>query len=206
MFKVRLGALATAGMIVGMWATPAAAHNREVERVRDKDAILVVTDCPAQGPAGLKCLAFSIVAARHRERSDGSVTRDASLRVEKFRVTLTETSFRSRSVAVWVNDSVQLNVADDLSTATGHGKVNHGTIDVAFALTANAPVDVTRTRDVQRFDDCRIIERQRSQSRTADGGAIINGKTYGTAVATAVGFISTIDVSGSTTISRGDCP
>jgi hypothetical protein len=50
------------------------------------------------------------------------------------------------------------------------------------------------------------VERQRSQSRTADGGAITNGKTYGTAVAAAVGFIVTIDVSGSTTISRGDCP
>ena len=72
-------------------------------------------------------------------------------------------------------------------------------------IVANAPADSTRSRVVQKFDDCKIIDRQSFASRTADGLATIDDITYPTVLADS-GFVSTIDVSGQTTITRGACP
>jgi hypothetical protein len=55
--------------------------------------------------------------------------------------------------------SVTLNVADNLSTASGRGVIpkSGDDIDVFFSLVANAPPDSSRSRVVQKFDDCKVI-------------------------------------------------
>jgi hypothetical protein len=139
--------------------------------------------------------------------SDGTVSKSAFLQLDKYRVRFTTTGFTFKLVRSFQSPSVTLNVADNLSTASGSGVIpkSGDDIDVSFSLVANAPADSTRSRVVQKFDDCKVIDRQSFASRTADGSATIDGTTYPT-VLPASGFFSTIDVSGQTTITRGACP
>jgi hypothetical protein len=113
----------------------------------------------------------------------------------------------TRTRAKRASDSVRLNVADDLSSASGHGVVpkRGDDLDVSFSVVANAPPISTPSRTVRKFDDCKVIDRMNFVSRTSDGSATIDDKVYPTVLPSS-GFVSTIEVTGQTTITRGDCP
>ena len=206
MIKARAAALGLALVSVGLLTTPASAA-QTVTKIRGKDANLVVSDCVPGSPAGTTCIAWNVIASQSRVLSDGTVSKTSFLQLDKFRVKFTTTGFTFKLVKSFQSSSVTLNVADDLSSASGRGVVAKAgdDIDVAFSLVANAPADSTRSRTVQRFDDCKFIDRQHFASRTADGSATIDDKTYPTVLPSS-GFVSTIDVTGQTTITRGDCP
>ena len=206
MWKARVGALGIAAVSVGLLATPASAA-QTVTKIRGKDANLVVSNCVPASPAGTTCTSWNVIASQARFLSDGTVSKSAFLQLDKYRVKFTTTGFTFKLVKSFQSPSVTLNVADNLSTASGSGVIpkSGDDIDVSFSLVANAPADSTRSRVVQKFDDCKFIDRQSFASRTADGSATIDGTTYPT-VLPASGFFSTIDVSGQTTITRGACP
>ena len=205
----RLSALGSAVVSVGLLATPASAAKTSTT-IRGKDAHLVVTDCPASGPAGTKCLAWDLFAGQQRVKTDGTVTKTASVILVKIRVTLTSTApgFKTKTVATYSTDAVQLNVGDDLASASGRAVIplRGDDLDVSFALAANAPAVPSQSRSVLPGDDCRVVFRFNGSSRTADGTATIEGKTYSTVGATAVGFPSTIDQTAQTIITKGQCP
>jgi hypothetical protein len=206
MWKARMAALGFAAVSIGLLATPASAA-QTVTKFRGKDANLVVSNCIPGSPAGTTCTAFNVFASQSRLLSDGSVTKSPFLGLDKFRVRFTNTGFTFKLVKSYQSTTVSLNVADNLSSASGSGVIRKtgDDIDVSFSLVANAPADSTRSRVVEKFDDCKIIDRQNFASRTADGSATIDGTTYPTVLPDS-GFFSTIDVSGQTTITRGDCP
>ena len=199
-------AVGLAAVSIGLLATPASAA-QTVTKIRGKDANLVVSNCTLGSPAGTTCTSWNVIASQSRVLSDGTVSKSAFLQLDKYRVKFTTTGFTFKLVRSFQSPSVTLNVADDLSTASGRGVIQKSgdDIDVSFSLVANAPADSTRSRVVQKFDDCKVIDRQSFASRTADGSATIDGTTYPT-VLPASGFFSTIDVSGQTTITRGACP
>ena len=194
MSKLRWGALGVAVLSVGLLATPASAA-KVVTKFRDKGATAVVTDCPASGPAGTKCIAFVAYASKARFKEDGTVTAFASLGLDKYRVTLTDTGFTTRFVFGGFVDNVQLSVADDLSSASASGVVpieqcnargRNCTVTnypVSFSLNANAPEDFFRDRSIQKMGDCKILTRFNVRSRTADGTATVRGVTYPTTAA-----------------------
>ena len=122
MSKLRWGALGVAVLSVGLLATPASAA-KVVTKFRDKGATAIVTDCPASGPAGTKCIAFVAYASKARFKEDGTVTAFASLGLDKYRVTLTSTGFTTKFLFGGFVDNVQLSVADDLSSASASGVV-----------------------------------------------------------------------------------
>ena len=206
MWKARVGALGFAAVSIGLLATPASAA-QTVTKIKGKDANLVVSNCTLGSPAGTTCTSWNVIASQSRVLSDGTVSKSAFLQLDKYRVKFTTTGFTFKLVRSFQSPSVTLNVADNLSTASGSGVIQKSgdDIDVSFSLVANAPADSTRSRVVQKFDDCKVIDRQSFASRTADGSATIDGTTYPT-VLPASGFFSTIDVSGQTTITRGACP
>ena len=194
MSKLRWGALGVAVLSVGLLATPASAA-KVVTKFRDKGATAIVTDCPASGPAGTKCIAFVAYASKARFKEDGTVTAFASLGLDKYRVTLTSTGFTSKFLFGGFVDNVQLSVADDLSSASASGVVpieqcnNRGrnctitNYPVSFSLNANAPEDFFRDRSIQKMGDCTILTRFNARSRTADGTATVRGVTYPTTAA-----------------------
>lgn len=206
MWKARAAALGFAVVSVGLLATPASAA-QTVTKIRGKDANLVVSNCAPASPAGTTCIAWNVLASQSRVLSDGTVSKSAFLQLDKYRVKFTTTGFTFKLVRSFQSPSVTLNVADNLSTASGSGVIARSgdDIDVAFSLVANAPADSSRSRVVQKFDDCKFIDRQNFASRTADGSATIDGTTYPTVLPDS-GFVSTIDTSGQTTITRGTCP
>jgi hypothetical protein len=206
MWKVRVAALGCAAVSIGLLATPASAA-QTVTKFRGKDANLVVSNCTLGSPAGTTCTAWNVFASQSRLLSDGTVTKSPFLGLDKYRVRFTNSGFTFRLVKSYQSTTVSLNVADNLSTASGSGVIKRSgdDIDVSFSLVANAPADTTHSRVVQKFDDCKIIDRQSFASRTADGSATIDDITYPTVLPDS-GFVSTIDVSGQTTITRGDCP
>src|SRR5262245_62080674 len=156
MMKARLAVLGLAVTGVALLATPASAA-KTVFKATGKDINLVVTDCPASGPAGTTCLSWTVFAAQQRVLSDGTVTKSAFLQLDKYRIRLTSTGFTFKLVQSYTSDSVALDVEDALASASGAGTVPTATgkIDVKFALVANSPADSTRARIVQKFDDCR---------------------------------------------------
>lgn len=206
MWKARMGALGLAAVSVGLLATPASAAET-VTKFRGKDANLVVSNCTLGSPAGTTCTAWNVIASQTRLLSDGTVSKSAFLQLDKYRVRFTTNGFTFKLVRSFQSPAVTLNVADNLSTASGSGVVRKSgdDIEVSFSLVANAPPDSTRSRVVQKFDDCKIIDRQNFASRTADGSATIDDTTYPTVLPDS-GFVSTIDMSGQTTITRGSCP
>ena len=206
MWKARAAALGIAAVSIGMLATPASAA-QTVAKFRGKDANLVVSNCTPGSPAGTTCTAWNVFASQSRVLSDGTVTKSPFLGLDKFRVRFTTTGFTFKLVKSYQSTSVTLNVADNLSSASGRGVIakSGDDIDVSFSLVANAPPDSTHSRVVEKFDDCKIIDRQNFASRTADGSATIDGTTYPTVLPDS-GFVSTIDTSGQTTITRGACP
>jgi len=206
MWKARMGALGLAAVSVALLATPASAAETVI-KFRGKDANLVVSNCTPGSPAGTTCTAWNVIASQTRLLSDGTVSKSAFLQLDKYRVRFTTNGFTFKLLRSFQSPSVTLNVADNLSTASGSGVVRKSgdDIEVSFSLVANAPPDSTRSRVVQKFDDCKIIDRQNFASRTADGSATIDDTTYPTVLPDS-GFVSTIDMSGQTTISRGACP
>jgi hypothetical protein len=201
-----MAGLGFAALSIGLLAAPASAAET-VTRFRGKDANLVVSNCTLGSPAGTTCTAWNVIASQSRLLSDGTVSKSPFLQLDKFRVRFTTSGFTFKLVRSFQSTSVTLNVADNLSSASGSGVIRKtgDDIDVSFSLVANAPADSTRSRVVEKFDDCKIIDRQNFASRTADGSATIDGTTYPTVLPES-GFFSTIDVSAQTTITRGDCP
>ena len=201
-----MAALGFAALSIGLLAAPASAA-QTVTKFRGKDANLVVSNCTLGSPAGTTCTAWNVIASQSRLLSDGTVSKSPFLQLDKFRVRFTTNGFTFKLIKSFQSTSVTLNVADNLSSASGSGVVRKtgDDIDVSFSLVANAPADSTRSRVVEKFDDCKIIDRQNFASRTADGSATIDDTTYPTVLPES-GFFSTIDVSAQTTITRGDCP
>jgi hypothetical protein len=133
------------------------------------------------------------VASQVRIREDGTVTKLPSLSLEKFRVTIVPGGFETVFVFGGFTDVVKLQVADDLSHAKASGTVPIEQCDrtgchvtnfpVSFEPKANAPADFSRGRVVQKFGNCKIIDRFNFRSRTAAGSATVRGKSYPTSPA-----------------------
>ena len=189
MSKVRWSALGLAVMSVVLLATPASAA-RVVTKFNGKGATAIVTDCPANASPGTRCIAFVAVASQVRIREDGTVTKLPSLSLEKYRVKIIQGGFETVFLFGGFTDVVKLQVADDLSHATASGTVPIEQCDqqgchitnfpVSFELKATAPADFNRGRVVQKFGNCKIIDRFNFRTRTADGSATVRGKTYPT--------------------------
>jgi hypothetical protein len=197
--KTRLGALALAALTIGLLATPASAA-QSVTRFRGKDATVLATNCNFRD-IGSKCTGWVVLAAQQRVKSDGTVTKSASLELDKYRLTIIDVGVvDAKFLSTGVSDHVSLSIPADLSTASGHASVPSlvGSVSVSFSLTANAPADYVQTRTVEKFGDCKIIDRSNFYQRTADGSATIAGRTFPTTRF----FPSTIDLSTDTTIFR----
>ena len=189
MSKVRWGALGVAVTSVLLLATPASAA-RVVTKFNGKGATAIVTDCPVNAQPGDRCIAFVASASQVRIREDGTVTKLPSLSLEKFRVKIVQGGFETVFLFGGFVDNVNLQVADDLSRARASGNVpieqcnangcKITNYPVSFELHANAPADFNRGRVVQKFGNCKIIDRFNFRTRTADGSATIRGKTYPT--------------------------
>jgi len=220
MIKVRLAALGLAVLSVALIATPASAE-KTVTKFSGKGATAYVSDCPANAPVGTKCNAWAIYVQKNRLNLDGTVSVFGGLGVDKFRVKFTApATFTLTPLGSGFNDTIAVQVADDLSTASGSGtvglvKCNRRGKDcettrtnVSLSLSANAPAtyfkDSTRT---PKFEDCRTVTRTSFTERTADGTATVNGVTFPTLVPRVPDIpASNITNSKEVTIARGECP
>ena len=174
MWKARAAALGFAVVSVGLLATPASAA-QTVTKFRGKDANLVVSNCTPGSSAGTTCTAWNVFASQSRcLLSDGTVSKSPFLGLDKFRVKFTTTGFTFKLVRSYESTSVTLNVADNLSTASGRGVIpkSGDDIDVSFSLVANARAgfDPFEGRaEVRRLQDHRSPElRQPHRWRVGD--------------------------------------
>jgi hypothetical protein len=210
MRKAGVGALGVTLVSVGLMATPAFA-TRSVTRFRNKDAITFVTNCNFD-KVGSTCLVYGIFAAQQRVNSDGSVSKSASLELDKYRLKILDAfgGVRVTFLATALAQNVSLAIPDDLSRATASGAVPNlvgPKIPVSFSLTANSPSVTTQGRQVVKVGGCtEFIDRTNAKSRFAAGTARIGGRAFSTSdTLTLTGAPrSEIDTSAETTIIN-DC-
>ena len=223
MIKVRLAALGLAVLSVGVLATPASAE-KTVTAFRGKGAVAYASDCPANSPVGTKCTAWAVYAQKNRLNSDGTVSVTGGLGLDKFRVKITAGGFTLTPVAGGFNDTVAVQIDDDLSEASASGtvavvKCNQKGKDcsttrtrVALSLDANAPVQYFQDKTRTKWDDCLTVDRFSFWSRTAAGTVTINGVTYPTATPSPATPTapevpaSNITNSKDVFVTRGECP
>src|SRR5262245_44117859 len=135
MRKTRIVAFGIALASVILLTTPAFA--RDVTKFKDKDAIAFVTNCKFDH-AGERCLVFGIFAEVSNDPFFGRLAR---LELDKYRITVVDTagSVDVNFVGAFVSPKVTLNIADDLSLATGKGtlaSIGGSQVKVSFRVRA----------------------------------------------------------------------
>ena len=106
---------------------------------------------------------------------------------------------------------MRLNVANDLSSASGRGAVrltclpnikgcSGGDVHVSFAVHAVSAADFDRSHEVSKFGSCKTVDRKNFRTRTAQGTATINGQSLPTPASNDPR--SSIDVASETTVFR----
>jgi len=183
MRKTRLVAFGIALASVSLMATPAFA--RDVGKSSDKDALAFVTNCKFDH-VGERCLVYGIFALDHRELFNGVVTfRSTSLELDKYRITVLDSlgSVDVKFVAAGFGQNVSLNIADDLTSASGSASVGNvvgGRIGVSFALNGIPPTFSSSSKQVFKIGNCRPeIDRFNGKTRFGDtASAVIDGRAF----------------------------
>jgi len=211
MRKARFAAFGVALVSVSLMATPAFA--RDVAKTSDKDALAFVTNCKFDH-VGEKCLVYGIFAVDHREIFNGVVTfRSTSLELDKYRITVLDTSggVNVNFVAAGFGQNVSLNIADNLTSASGSASVGNvvgSRIKVNFSLNGIPPTLSSSSKQVFKIGNCRAeIDRFNGKTRFGDtAAAVIDGKPFAWTDVLSVGGapVPEIDKAQSTSIFN-DC-
>ena len=212
MSKLRWGLGGLALVSILLMATPASASSKST--FKGKELYTTLTDCPSNGAPGTQCTAWVADAQQFRVKQDGSVDKQASLFVDEYAITFTASGFDFAFVGTGFGTPSRFKVADNLSKGSAAGTVDLQTCDpqgqnctsssltISFNLTAASRVSFTKGRVVNKFDQCRQIDRFDYRSREAAG----QGKVNGQSVVTTPVQPSSIGSSNTATILKGNCP